>query len=166
MNRLAACGAPPALLPPLRLAIRCRVRVPVRGRRGDLVLPFALPQPLIDHGFATVSGGDRGAIDTYFLALFGIALVLAVFTAARFYMVSWLGERITADLRNAVFAEHAWANPAYSRPTDGRGAVAPYRRHDLVQTVIGVGLGMACATLSCSPAASSCLVVPIRAPRW
>ena len=62
---------------------------------ATLAVPFAFKN-LIDLGFAQhVIGanapGSNASINIYFLSLFGIACILAVFTAARFYMVSWLG---------------------------------------------------------------------------
>ena len=71
------------------------------------------------------------ALREHFLALFAVAVALGVFSAARFYMVSWLGERVTADLRNAVYAHVLRAKPGVLRDhADRRGAVAPDHRHD------------------------------------
>jgi len=55
---------------------------------------------LIDGGFAD---GDSAALDRALYLLLSLAVVMAVGTYARFYMVSWLGERVVADLRQAVF---------------------------------------------------------------
>ena len=44
------------------------------------------------------------ALRNHFFELFAVGAALGVFSAARFYTVSWLGERVTADLRNAVYA--------------------------------------------------------------
>jgi ATP-binding cassette, subfamily B, bacterial len=71
---------------------------------STLAFPVAL-KVLIDQGL--VANRPRRtlmALRGHFLALFGVAAALGAFSAARFYMVSWLGERITADLRNAVYA--------------------------------------------------------------
>ena len=54
------------------------------------------------------------ALREHFFALFAVGVALGVFSAARFYMVSWLGERITADLRNAVYAHVVRPEPASS----------------------------------------------------
>ncbi|MCK7501687.1 MAG: ABC transporter transmembrane domain-containing protein [Comamonadaceae bacterium] len=67
---------------------------------ATLTVPLAF-RSLIDLGF---SAANAGHINRYFLALFVVAAVLAAATAARFYTVSWLGERVTADLRQAVYA--------------------------------------------------------------
>ena len=71
----------------------------VTSAGATLALPLAF-RYLIDRGFAS---GDRTHIDRYFVALFAVSLILAGATAARFYLVSWLGERVTADLRRAVY---------------------------------------------------------------
>lgn len=55
---------------------------------------------IIDRGFA--EGADPAAIGRWFRYLLIIVAVLAVGTACRFYFVSWLGERVVADIRVAV----------------------------------------------------------------
>ncbi len=114
---------------------------------ATLAVPFAFKN-LIDLGFAQrVIGanmrGSNASIDVYFLSLFGIACVLAVFTAARFYMVSWLGERVTADLRRAVYARMLLQSPAFFETTQ-TGEVLSRLTTDttLVQTVIGSSVSM------------------------
>jgi ATP-binding cassette subfamily B protein len=92
---------------------------------------------------AATSISGSGAITSYFLALFGIAVVLAVFTAARFYMVSWLGERVTADLRSAIYARMLRQSPQFFETTQ-TGEVLSRLTTDttLVQTVIGSSVSM------------------------
>ena len=71
---------------------------------STLVLPLAL-RTLIDQGIVAADPGERVmALRDHFFELFGVGAALGIFSAARFYMVSWLGERVTADLRNAVYA--------------------------------------------------------------
>jgi ATP-binding cassette subfamily B protein len=67
---------------------------------ATLALPLAFRR-VIDHGFAS---GTSSAVDTAFLPLLAVALVLAVATAARFYFVSLLGERVVADLRDRLYS--------------------------------------------------------------
>ncbi|HEY4373210.1 MAG TPA: ABC transporter transmembrane domain-containing protein, partial [Burkholderiales bacterium] len=85
------------------------------------------------------------SINRYFLALFGIAVFLAIFTAARYYMVSWLGERVTADMRAAVYGRMLTQSPQFFETTQ-TGEVLSRLTADttLVQTVIGssVSLGL------------------------
>ena len=64
---------------------------------ATLAIPYGFRQ-VIDRGFA--AGG--GEVAPYFRGLLGIVVVLALATATRFYFVSWLGERVVADLRTAV----------------------------------------------------------------
>ncbi|MEM6904688.1 MAG: ABC transporter transmembrane domain-containing protein [Pseudomonadota bacterium] len=73
-----------------------------------LVLPIAFRR-VID-GFFT---DDGILIDYYFMALIGVAAALAVATAARFYMVSILGERVVADIRKAVFSHVIGMSPGF-----------------------------------------------------
>ena len=68
---------------------------------GTLAVPFALRR-MIDFGFSQASGG---AIDVYFLAVAAAVLTIALAAAARYYLVTTLGERIVADLRRELF-EH------------------------------------------------------------
>ncbi|AXK38683.1 ABC transporter transmembrane domain-containing protein [Crenobacter cavernae] len=106
---------------------------------ATLVLPVAF-RNLIDRGFSPAS---QGHIDRYFLLLFGVSVVLAVATAARFYLVSWLGERVTADVRNAVYRHVIRMSPEYFETTQ-TGEVLSRLTTDttLVQTVIGTSLSM------------------------
>lgn len=64
---------------------------------ATLSIPVSL-RFIVDEGFS--QGG--GNIDNYFYALLGVTVILSIATAARFYFVSWLGERVVADIRLAV----------------------------------------------------------------
>ena len=66
---------------------------------ASLSLPVAF-RTMIDDGFRS---GSAGGIDRAFLLLFGVALLLALGTAARFFFVSLLGERVVADLRTKLY---------------------------------------------------------------
>ena len=76
---------------------------------ATLLLPIAVRR-MIDFGF---SDQGAGLIDSYFAVLIGVAAVLALASAARFYLVTTLGERVVADLREAVFAHLVCLSPAY-----------------------------------------------------
>jgi ATP-binding cassette subfamily B protein len=71
----------------------------VLAAAASLAVPVAF-RGVIDHGFAA---GDTGAVDRAFLGLGGVALLMALFSAARFYFVSKIGERVVADLRADVY---------------------------------------------------------------
>lgn len=82
---------------------------------STLALPYAV-KLLVDGGLATpaVDAGTRlVAIRAHFLGLFGVAVALGLFTAARFYMVTWIGERVTTDLRQAVYAHVLQQSPQF-----------------------------------------------------
>jgi ATP-binding cassette, subfamily B, bacterial len=115
----------------------------VLAAASTLVLPLAL-KSLIDQGFIAADPGQRVmALREHFLALFGVGAALGVFSAARFYMVSWLGERVTADLRNAVYAHVVQQSPEFFETTQ-TGEVLSRLTTDttLVQTVVGSSLSM------------------------
>src|ERR1700744_1899176 len=65
-----------------------------------LIVPVAVRR-MIDFGF-TAKG--VALIDSYFLVMIGVAAVLAIASALRYYLVTTLGERVVADLRGDVFA--------------------------------------------------------------
>jgi ATP-binding cassette subfamily B protein len=67
---------------------------------ATLAIPLAVRR-MIDLGFGADAGGK---IDQYFLAILGVVAVLALASAARYYLVTTIGERVVADLRSAVFA--------------------------------------------------------------
>ena len=71
----------------------------VLAAASTLVLPIGVRQ-VIDLGF---DAGTSDTINRYFVALFAVAVAMAVFGGLRFYFVSWIGERVVADLRSAVF---------------------------------------------------------------
>ena len=107
---------------------------------ASLVLPVAVRQ-MIDQGF---SRSNAAHIDRYFLLLFGVATVLGLFTAARFYLVSWLGERVVADIRSAVYRHIIHMSPAFFETTR-TGEVLSRLTTDttLIQTVVGTSMSMA-----------------------
>ena len=74
-----------------------------------LVVPIAVRR-MIDFGFVREGAS---LIDSYFTVLIGIVAVLALSSAARFYLVTTLGERIVADLRESVFGHLISLSPAY-----------------------------------------------------
>jgi ATP-binding cassette subfamily B protein len=118
---------------------------------ATLAFPLAL-RSLIDGGLVAgtapgLATPDRSAqvmaLRGHFLALFSVAVALGIFSAGRFYMVSWLGERVTADLRNAVYAHVLRQSPEFFETTQ-TGEVLSRLTTDttLVQTVVGSSLSM------------------------
>ncbi len=133
-----------------------------------LLFPVAL-RSLIDGGLvgkdtaAALASGQPGsqvmALRTHFAELFAVAVGLGLFSAARFYMVSWLGERITADLRNAVYAHVLRQSPEFFETTQS-GEVLSRITVDttLVQTVVGSSLSMGLRNLVMGVGALAMLV--------
>ena len=74
-----------------------------------LVVPIAVRR-MIDFGF---SRDSATLIDSYFTVLIAVVAVLALASAARFYLVTMLGERIVADLRSDVFAHLTSLSASY-----------------------------------------------------
>ncbi len=110
---------------------------------ATLIFPLAL-RGLIDGGLSAVDKGAQVlALREHFVALFAVAVALALFSAGRFYMVSWLGERVTADLRNAVYSHVVRQSPEFFETTQ-TGEVLSRLTGDttLVQTVVGSSLSM------------------------
>ena len=105
-----------------------------------LALPVAL-RYLIDNGFIAE---DVGTVNRYFGWFLAAALVFSVFAALRYYLVTWLGERVVADLRTAVYQRVIGMDPAFFEVTK-TGEVLSRLTTDttLVQSISGVGLSIA-----------------------
>ncbi|MBV8618331.1 MAG: ATP-binding cassette domain-containing protein [Curvibacter sp.] len=130
-------------LRPYRLQIGLALLFLVLAAGATLAFPLAL-RSLIDGGLVPARREEQAvALGQHFLALFGVAAALAVFSAFRFYTVSWLGERITSDLRNAVYSHVLRQSPAFFESTQ-TGEVLSRLTADttLVQTVVGSSLSM------------------------
>lgn len=97
-------------------------------------------QVLIDQGF----GGDRADLLNAIFLLLGISAAMAVGTFLRFYQVSWLGERVSADLRIAVFDNIVMLHPGFFE-TNRSGEIMSRLTTDttLLQTIIGSSFSMA-----------------------
>ena len=110
---------------------------------ATLAIPYAFKQ-MIDHGFGAAGAESIENVNATFLALFGVAAVLAVATAARFYTVSWLGERVTADIREAVYRHVVGQSPEFFETTR-TGEVLSRLTTDttLIQSVVGTSISLA-----------------------
>lgn len=107
---------------------------------ATLVVPAAV-KDMIDHGF---SKENAGLIDRYFLGLMGVVVVLGLATAARFFCVTWLGERIVANIRKAVYDHVLSLSPAFFEVTR-TGEVLSRITTDttLIQTAVGSSVSIA-----------------------
>jgi ATP-binding cassette, subfamily B, bacterial len=135
-------GLVPFLAPYKRQFLMAGVALVVAAS-ATLAIPYAFKQ-MIDLGFGAAGSKSAEHVDFYFLALFGVASVLAVATAARFYTVSWLGERVTADIRNAVYKHVVSQSPQFFEITRS-GEVLSRLTTDttLIQAVVGTSISMA-----------------------
>ena len=122
------------------------------GSATILLVPLAF-RDLIDFGFGDrerTSGGLLGtlSLNGHFLALFGLASFWALTISARFYIVSWIGERVTADLRNAVYQRVLGQSPQFFE-TLQTGEVLSRLTGDttLIQTVVGSSISMGLRSL-------------------
>ena len=104
-----------------------------------LALPVALRQ-LIDH---VVAAKDASTLDRYLIGFLAASLIFGVFAALRFYLVTWLGERVVADLRSAVYRRVVRMDPLFFETTRV-GEVLSRLTTDttLVQAISGVNLSI------------------------
>ena len=109
-----------------------------------LALPVGAAH-LIDHGMAA---GDAGTVNRYFLGFLAAAVIFGIFAALRFYLVTWLGERVVADVRTAVYGRVVRMDLTFFEVTR-TGEVLSRLTTDttLVQSISGVNLPSRCARL-------------------
>ena len=130
-------------LRPYRVRIALALVFLILAAAATLMFPLAL-RSLIDGGLMPQDKGEQVmGLSEHFGGLFAVAAALGVFSAVRFYLVSWLGERVTADLRNAVYAHVLQQSPEFFETTQ-TGEVLSRLSADttLVQTVVGSSLSM------------------------
>ena len=152
-NSARAVGSPKALsgllpfLKPYKLQIALAALFLLLAALATLAFPVAL-RYLIDSNQTPPVLDIRPispvfSMEAAFLGLFGVAMALGLFSAVRFYYVSWIGERVTADLRNAVYAHVLRMSPQFFETTQ-TGEVLSRLTADttLVQTVVGSSLSM------------------------
>ena len=144
-----ATGSPKSLsglLPflwPYRFRIALALLFLTLAAGATLLFPLAL-RGLIDSGLARADKGEQlMSLRNHFFELFAVAAALGLFSAGRFYLVSWLGERVTADLRNAVYTHVLRQSPEFFETTQ-TGEVLSRLTTDttLVQAVVGSSLSM------------------------
>jgi ATP-binding cassette subfamily B protein len=112
-----------------------------------LAAAATLAVPLAFRGVVD-TGLTSDAIDLQFIYLLLLAAVLAAMTASRFYMMSWLGERVVADIRQRVFENVLRQSPRYFE-TLQTGEVLSRLTSDttLVQTLVGSSISIALRSL-------------------
>ena len=122
------------------------------GSATILLVPLAF-RDLIDFGFGNRAQSNAGllgamSLNGHFIALFGLAGFWALAVSARYYTVSWVGERATADLRSAVYARVLSQSPQFFE-TLQTGEVLSRLTGDttLIQTVVGSSISMGLRSL-------------------
>jgi ATP-binding cassette subfamily B protein len=125
---------------PYRLAVAGACLALVIAAATVLVIGQGLRR-LVDEGFAA---GNSGLLDDALVGLLVIVVVLAGATYSRFFLVSWIGERVVADIRKAVFEHTLRLEPAFYE-TMRIGEVMSRLTADttLIQTVVGTSASMA-----------------------
>ncbi len=107
-----------ALLPflkPYKKQIALALLFLLLAAAATLALPAAI-KSVVDNGFAidvSDPAARLAAVRSQFLLFIPLALAIAVFTASRYFMMSWLGERVTADLRSAVYSHVLRQSPQF-----------------------------------------------------
>ncbi|WP_368419497.1 ABC transporter transmembrane domain-containing protein [Rhodovarius sp.] len=112
---------------------------------------------LIDQGFGSASPASlNGAA----LAMFLIVAALGASTALRFYLVSWLGERVAGDLRRAVFNHVLSLSPAYFE-TARTGDILSRLTADIavLQALVGTAISQSLRNILLAIGAASMLVI-------
>ncbi len=99
---------------------------------------------VLDNGFAE----ESNFIDQYFIALMGVVAILAAATFCRYYLVTWLGERVIADLRKAIYGHVLTLSPAFFDQLRVGEVVSRLTTDTtLIQTVIGSSASVAMRNL-------------------
>jgi len=103
-------------------------------------LPIAA-RYLIDSG---ITSGNADKIDFYFKVVLGVILLISILSATRLYLITWLGERIVADIRQKIYAQVLKQDPSFFEVTQ-TGEVLSRLTTDttLVQSISGVGISIA-----------------------
>jgi ATP-binding cassette subfamily B protein len=127
---------------------------------ATLVIPLAVRR-MIDLGF---SGIEPELIDKYFATLVGVGLVLALASAARFYCVNWLGERVVADIRRDVFKHLTGLSPAFYE-TVHSGEVMSRLTADTTQVKAAAGTVISQALRNFLILVGACAMMVVTSPK-
>ena len=152
-KKLSSLAALWPFLKPYRAKVLLAFTLLCLGSATLLLVPLAF-RDLIDFGFATkstaVHKGLLGnlSLNGHFLVMMTLAIFWALMIAWRYYTVSWVGERTTADLRSAVYARVMTQSPQFFETTQ-TGEVLSRLTGDttLIQTVVGSSVSMGLRSL-------------------
>jgi ATP-binding cassette, subfamily B, bacterial len=140
----AASLAPLKLLLPFLRPYRLRILgaglAMILASAAMLILPITFRQ-VLDFGLAA---NQAATINAYFAGFLAAAVAMGIFAAARFYQVTWIGERVVADIRRAVFERIIHMDPVFFEVTR-TGEVLSRLGTDttLVQSITGSSLSIA-----------------------
>ena len=111
---------------------------------ATLVIPLCF-RTIIDQGFSEAS---QTQINRTFINLFGAAVVLAFASSLRYYIVSWLGERITCDIRKKIYSHIISQSPEFFE-TQQSGEILSRINNDttIIQILLGTSISMAVRNL-------------------
>ena len=154
VDQLAPAAPPPATtLARLRhLAILLDFVAPYRVRIAGAAIALIVAagsfliigqglRRVVDMGFAH---GDASALNAALVALLGVIAVMAAATYTRFYLVSWLGERVIADIRRAVFSHLLELSPAFFEQARTGEMISRLTADTaLLEQVVGTSVSMA-----------------------
>ena len=133
-RRLAPLAALAPFVRPHRGLILLALLALTVAAGASLLLPVAARQ-VIDHGF---SPGESAHIGRYFLGLLAVTVVMGLASASRYFLVTWIGERVVADVRNKVFGHVlSLSTEFFERVRTGELLSRLTADTTLVQTVIG-----------------------------
>ena len=142
----------PRSLAPLRMVYREAAKYPrqvlfalialVITAAGTLAIPAAL-QLIVDRGFGG-AGEGAGDIGRWFRYLLVIVFVIGLGTAARFYFVSWIGERVVADIRRKVHRNLMRLSPSFYEENSPK-EISSRMTSDtaIIETVVGTTVSVA-----------------------
>ncbi len=124
---------------PYKFRLLIAIFVLIIAAAAALALPVAI-KLIIDQGYLLQ---QPEMLDRYFILLLAIVAVMAVFSAIRYYLVMWLGERIVADIRSRLYQHILKMEPAFFETTR-TGEVLSRLTTDttLVQSVVGAGISV------------------------
>nr|WP_298932077.1 ABC transporter transmembrane domain-containing protein [uncultured Erythrobacter sp.] len=113
---------------------------------GTLAIPAAM-QLIVDRGFGE-AGGEAADIGRWFRYLFVIVFVIAIGTASRFYFVSWIGERVVADIRRKVHRNLLRMSPSFYEENSPK-EISSRMTSDttIIETVVGTTISVALRNL-------------------
>jgi ATP-binding cassette subfamily B protein len=141
LRRLAALRVLWRFASPYRLRLAGFALALIVAAAGFLVIGQGL-KVVIDHGFA--GGGDAQALNHALFFLLAVVAVMASATYLRFYLISWLGERVIADIRREVFGRILRLSPGWFEQAR-TGEIISRLTTDtaLLEQVVGTSVSMA-----------------------